>query len=566
VNSPISGFKFPTGIPPRQSLDTGSVPEGNRVIKSYPATSTNFNSPNLAKTSTNETLIAQSNNPTGVGNKDFSRGEIQGIGPDGRVYRTQLIERIYDGGGNPTRFYANEKLLPSEINTVEKAKIFVRQGISNGTMGRLNLGNQLAFPIPKMSVLPAYTPKVKEGDNAGSIRFETLSAGRQVVVGARKDGSLFMDVPKQVYPKAEGRRVTIPGATSNSTPQQISQAIKRLTNNPALIPYVYNSSRKAIYNTGGPERSTRPNFELQGEQSKGMRKTWAHAGSREDMPGMPNAKEKIKNMATPSFHEAGWENSMEALTAAADKGAGLEIDYRMGVNGEGYLYHDHQGQRINKFGKAYGSNVNIAYGKREDVQQVATPLSKVLAKFNRIDYPNSSFIIEMKKDTPTFPPLPMTAGYAKKAAAALYSELKMHDRHKDVIVSSMEPEMLSEISKLAKADGVTMNLMYVLGAFDTMGKGKVDYIKQSLPDVKRIGFITDTVGKSEETWAKDVAYAKSQGFITVGWNWDSSPGTVGVQDSTDKANKIDVDEMITDGITNLRNSNKTLRPDQRKWN
>ena len=89
--------------------------------------------------------IAQSNNPTAAGNTDLGKGEVQGFGPDGKVYKTQLIMRVYDGSG-ASRYYANGKALPTNIVSETDAKTYVRQQIGKGTLGNLQLGNQQAFP------------------------------------------------------------------------------------------------------------------------------------------------------------------------------------------------------------------------------------------------------------------------------------------------------------------------------------------------------------------------------------------------------------------------------------
>jgi hypothetical protein len=92
--------------------------------------------------------IAQSNNPTAAGNTDLGKGEVQGFGPDGKVYKTQLIMRVYDGSG-ALRYYANGKALPANITSETEAKTYVRQQIARGSLGTLQLGNQQAFPTQK---------------------------------------------------------------------------------------------------------------------------------------------------------------------------------------------------------------------------------------------------------------------------------------------------------------------------------------------------------------------------------------------------------------------------------
>jgi hypothetical protein len=83
--------------------------------------------------------------PLLLGNTDLGKGEVQGFGPDGKVYKTQLIMRIYDGSGT-LRYYANGKALPPKIISETEAKTYVRQQIARGTLGTLQLGNQQAFP------------------------------------------------------------------------------------------------------------------------------------------------------------------------------------------------------------------------------------------------------------------------------------------------------------------------------------------------------------------------------------------------------------------------------------
>lgn len=104
--------------------------------------------------------IAQSNNPTAAGNTDLGKGEVQGFGPDGKVYKTQLIMRIYDGSG-ASRYYANGKALPAKISSETDAKTYVRQQIGKGTLGRLQLGNQQAFPARSaVNKSPVTTPSI----------------------------------------------------------------------------------------------------------------------------------------------------------------------------------------------------------------------------------------------------------------------------------------------------------------------------------------------------------------------------------------------------------------------
>jgi hypothetical protein len=91
------------------------------------------------------TLIAQSNNPTGAGDLDVGQGSVQGYGPDGKtVYVAQIVMRIADGSG-ATRYFANGKALPANIQTLPKAQVFVRQQIRLGRLGPLPRGDQGAF-------------------------------------------------------------------------------------------------------------------------------------------------------------------------------------------------------------------------------------------------------------------------------------------------------------------------------------------------------------------------------------------------------------------------------------
>ena len=256
------------------------------------------------------------------------------------------------------------------------------------------MGNQLAFPLARPVNPTAYAPPIKKEYQTGSARFETLSPGRSVVVGARSDGSMFMDVPRQVYPNGDGKRITLPGITTKNSSPEITKALQRLTSNPNLTPYVYNADKKAIYNTGGPNRSEKPAFENTDDTK---RKIFAHAGKREDKYGMPGSPEKIVGMKG-TYPESDRENGWTALTASADMGAGLKVDYRLGKDGRGYLHHDHEGKRVDKFGKEDKIVVNIRHGRPEDVQQIASPFTNVLSKFNRVDYPNSAFIKALNTD------------------------------------------------------------------------------------------------------------------------------------------------------------------------
>ena len=87
--------------------------------------------------------VAQSNNPTNVSTKYIGKGDVQGVGPEGKVYKAQLIMEIKDGEA-ASRYYANGKALPKNLSEAE-ARVHVRQQISKGTLGALELGNQNAF-------------------------------------------------------------------------------------------------------------------------------------------------------------------------------------------------------------------------------------------------------------------------------------------------------------------------------------------------------------------------------------------------------------------------------------
>jgi hypothetical protein len=137
--------------------------------------------------------IAQSNNPTAAGNTDLGKGEIQGVGPDGKVYKTNLIMRIYDGSG-ALRYYANGRALPPNITSEAAARIYVRQQIGKGSLGTLQLGNQQAFPTQTAGRKPA---------NATNPALGTIpvTPNRDVAIGAVQaqgpDGKVYQGELRQ---------------------------------------------------------------------------------------------------------------------------------------------------------------------------------------------------------------------------------------------------------------------------------------------------------------------------------------------------------------------------------
>jgi hypothetical protein len=101
-------------------------------------------------------LLAQSNNPTNGGKaSDIGQHDVQGYGPDGKtVFKAQVRQRIYNDGSAKTRFYVNGKALPVGIQTLETAKVFVRQQMRKGALGTLPLGNQRVFAKPNAGNKP----------------------------------------------------------------------------------------------------------------------------------------------------------------------------------------------------------------------------------------------------------------------------------------------------------------------------------------------------------------------------------------------------------------------------
>ena len=75
-----------------------------------------------------------------------------------------------------------------------------------------------------------------------------LDSDRRVVLRARKDGSVFIDVPNQF--DLRGKRVSwnVTGINTKATPEQIQQAIKKLCSDPRKIPYVFDSGMRTKAN------------------------------------------------------------------------------------------------------------------------------------------------------------------------------------------------------------------------------------------------------------------------------------------------------------------------------
>ncbi len=92
-------------------------------------------------------LIAQSNNPINGGKaSDIGQHDVQGYGPDGKtVFRAKVTLRVYNDGSGATRYYVNGKAMPTNIQTLEAAKVYARQQIGKFTLGPLPLGNPDAF-------------------------------------------------------------------------------------------------------------------------------------------------------------------------------------------------------------------------------------------------------------------------------------------------------------------------------------------------------------------------------------------------------------------------------------
>jgi hypothetical protein len=100
--------------------------------------------PSSRERANNIDRLSQSNNPPKAGNADIGKGRVQGLGPDGKVYVTTLVERA-SGGPGKMRYFANGKQLPPNITTPNAARAFVFQQIAKGALGQLALGNQDAF-------------------------------------------------------------------------------------------------------------------------------------------------------------------------------------------------------------------------------------------------------------------------------------------------------------------------------------------------------------------------------------------------------------------------------------
>jgi glycerophosphoryl diester phosphodiesterase len=391
------------------------------------------------------------------------------------------------------------------------------------------------------------------------LRF-ALSEKSQVRVGATDKGIVFMEVPKQIYPPAPGRRITLPGITTASTDEQISKSVKRLAASPQ-ISYVYAKDGRPIYNPAGPGRPS-PIF------ANFNNIILAHAGSLEKKPvgfEILEWQNKIKYGIQAAFDQkvSIVELDMHVNLASRETASGPEAVDKI------HLKHDPKGRAIDSNGKHTGAPaVDMIHGNRAEVAKVADSLSDTLQQFDRVKYPNTTFALEMKKDTGLG--IPMSHGYAERMASALYSELKRHDRREDVLITSMEPEMLERLNGLAKADGVKMNLMLVLPLHGVLTKEKVEEIRRDMPYVKFVAFPTDGPpnpfplnypgdGKAppasrSQTKIDAVKLWQSYGGKAVGWNWDPTYKSEWCPASNDRANELGLNGMISDCPSLLRES------------
>jgi glycerophosphoryl diester phosphodiesterase len=383
-----------------------------------------------------------------------------------------------------------------------------------------------------------------------------LSNKGYVRVKALNNGTVFMEVPKQIYPPAPARRIILPGITPKSDVAQISQAVERIAKAGAL-PYVYTVDNRPIYNRG-------PGGVKFADPAKLDRAIWAHAGSIEDKPW--------------GFELLAWQNKINyAFKFAYEKKFSdgrrvdvVETDVHLNLkSGKVVFSHDPTAIPIDSNGKRIGPNVNVIHGEPSEVFAAVDTVSAGLTVYNRVAFPNTTFAIEMKKDTGLG--FGMTKGYAAKLARALYDELKMHDRREDVIITSMEPEMLAEMHKLAKADGIKMNFTLVLGLAGVLNKQTVDDTKRNMPYVKFIAFASDgppnlfpgyqvpndpypSPPRRSKTTKADVDYAKAQGFKVVSWNWDPSWKSDACDASNTNASIYGVNAHISDCPTKTNNS------------
>ena len=164
--------------------------------------------------------IAQSNNPTAAGNTDLGKGEVQGFGPDGKVYKTQLIMRVYDGSG-ALRYYANGKALPPSIVSEIDAKTYVRQQIGKGTLGLLELGNQQAFSNQKAPTVPS-TPVGAIGNIPNLPNKDSAIGG---VRGQGPDGKMYKgELIQRLYGTGQVRYYFKGIGVSHPLPQSISSS------------------------------------------------------------------------------------------------------------------------------------------------------------------------------------------------------------------------------------------------------------------------------------------------------------------------------------------------------
>jgi uncharacterized protein YaiI (UPF0178 family) len=95
-----------------------------------------------------------------AGNVDQGLGLIQGRTPDGKVYKGELIQRVY--GTGQVRFYlkgsGRSHSLPAAITSSENARVYARQQIAAGRWKDMQPGDQNAFSRRSSTDSPSVSP------------------------------------------------------------------------------------------------------------------------------------------------------------------------------------------------------------------------------------------------------------------------------------------------------------------------------------------------------------------------------------------------------------------------
>ena len=145
------------------------------------------------------------------GNLDQGLGLVQGRAPDGKVYKGELIQRVY-GTGN-VRYYfkgsGRSHSLPAAITSPETARVYARLQLAAERWKDMPLGDQKAFARPTSTNAPATTP-------GGTV----TGAGAGTAPPAGAPSSRATTLPKEVVVDLGDPRpkliFDIPGPAENS--------------------------------------------------------------------------------------------------------------------------------------------------------------------------------------------------------------------------------------------------------------------------------------------------------------------------------------------------------------